>query len=59
MMNVRSYSLGPVQTNCYIVSNKEKECLIFDPGEEAQRIIKAIRSNGLTPLAIFFNTCTF
>ncbi len=59
MMNVRSYSLGPVQTNCYIVSNKEKECLIFDPGEEAQRIIKAIRSNGLTPLAIFLTHAHF
>ena len=59
MMNVRSYSLGPVQTNCYIVSNKEKECLIFDPGEEAGRIIKAIRSNGLKPLAIFLTHAHF
>ena len=56
MMNVRSYSLGPVQTNCYIVSNKEKECLIFDPGEEASRIIKAIRSK---PLAIFLTHAHF
>ncbi|MEG0451063.1 MAG: MBL fold metallo-hydrolase [Lysinibacillus sp.] len=59
MLNVRSYSLGPVQTNCYIVSNKEKECLIFDPGEEATRIIKAIRSNGLKPLAIFLTHAHF
>lgn len=59
MMNVRSYSLGPVQTNCYIVSNKEKECLIFDPGEEAGRIIKTIRSNGLKPLAIFLTHAHF
>ncbi|MFY0519603.1 MBL fold metallo-hydrolase [Lysinibacillus sp. UGB7] len=59
MMNVRSYSLGPVQTNCYIVSNKNKECLIFDPGEEAGRIIKVIRSNGLKPLAIFLTHAHF
>lgn len=59
MMNVRCYSLGPVQTNCYIVSNKEKECLIFDPGEEADRIIKTIRSNGLKPLAIFLTHAHF
>lgn len=59
MMNIRSYSLGPVQTNCYIVSNKEKECLIFDPGEEADRIIKTIRSNGLKPLAIFLTHAHF
>jgi len=59
MMNVRSYSLGPVQTNCYIVSNKIKECIIFDPGEEADRIIKVIRSNGLKPLAIFLTHAHF
>ncbi|MGE8000591.1 MBL fold metallo-hydrolase [Lysinibacillus sp. NPDC093190] len=59
MMNVRSYSLGPVQTNCYIVSNKNKECLIFDPGEEADRIIKAIRGNNLKPLAIFLTHAHF
>ena len=35
MLSVRSFSLGPVQTNCYIVSNKQKQCLIFDPGEES------------------------
>ena len=59
MMNVRCYSLGPVQTNCYILSNKEKECLIFDPGEEAGRIIKTIRSNGLKPLAVFLTHAHF
>jgi len=59
MMNVRSYSLGPIQTNCYIVSNKEKECLIFDPGEEGAKITKAIRSNGLKPLGIFLTHAHF
>ncbi|KOY83143.1 MBL fold metallo-hydrolase [Lysinibacillus macroides] len=59
MMNVRSYALGPVQTNCYIVSNKEKECLIFDPGEEAERLMKMIRSNGLKPLSIFLTHAHF
>lgn len=59
MMNVRVYALGPVQTNCYIVSNTEKECLIFDPGEEAARVIKAIRTNGLKPLAIFLTHAHF
>lgn len=37
MLNVKVFSLGPVQTNCYIVSNKQKDCLIFDPGEEASK----------------------
>lgn len=59
MLNIRMFSLGPVQTNCYIVSNKEKECLIFDPGEEGDRIIKELRKSGLTPLAIFLTHAHF
>lgn len=59
MLNVRSYNLGPVQTNCYIVSNKEKDCLIFDPGEEGARIISELRKNGLNPLAILLTHTHF
>lgn len=59
LLSVRSYALGPVQTNCYIVANKAKECLIFDPGEEAAQVIKAIRSNGLKPLAILLTHAHF
>ncbi len=59
MLNVRIYSLGPIQTNCYIVSNKKKECLIFDPGEEGNRLVKEIRSQGLKPLAILLTHAHF
>ena len=59
MLNIRTYSLGPVQTNCYIVSNKEKECIIFDPGEEGDKLVKEIRGNGLKPLAIFLTHAHF
>ena len=59
MLSVRTYSLGPIQTNCYIVSNKNKECLIFDPGEEAGRVIKEIRSKGLKPLAVLLTHTHF
>jgi len=57
--SVRCYSLGPIQTNCYIVSNKNKECLIFDPGEEGERLVKDIRANGLKPLAVFLTHAHF
>lgn len=59
MINVRTYSLGPIQTNCYIVSNKNKECIIFDPGEEGVRLIKELRANGLKPLAVFLTHTHF
>lgn len=57
--NIRQYSLGPVQTNCYIVSNQHKECIIFDPGEEGVALVKEIRANGLKPLAIFLTHAHF
>lgn len=59
MLNVRVYNLGPVQTNCYIISNKNKDCLIFDPGEEANRIVGELRKNGLNPLAILLTHTHF
>ena len=59
MLNIRSYNLGPIQTNCYIVSNKSKQCIIFDPGEEGARLVKEIRANQLTPLAIFLTHAHF
>lgn len=57
--NVRTYPLGPIQTNCYIVSNRHKECVIFDPGEEAERLIKTIQSLQLKPLAVFLTHAHF
>ena len=59
MLNIRMYSLGPVQTNCYIISNKNKDCLIFDPGEEAAKIVSELRKNGLNPLAILLTHTHF
>lgn len=57
--NVRVYPLGPIQTNCYIVSNKKKECLIFDPGEEADFLLSTLRKTGLKPLAILLTHTHF
>ena len=59
MLNIRAYSLGPIQTNCYIVSTKQKDCLIFDPGEEAAFLVKEIRKQQLKPLAIFLTHAHF
>ena len=57
--NVRMYSLGVVETNCYIVSNQEKECLIFDPGDQGAALIKELHKNKLKPLAIFLTHSHF
>lgn len=59
MLNVKFLSVGPVQANCYIVSNKQKDCIIFDPGEEGKKIISTIRAHQLQPKAIFLTHAHF
>ncbi len=40
-MDIKTVIVGPLQTNCYIVI-QNKECLIIDPGEEAEKIKEAV-----------------
>lgn len=57
--NVRCYPLGPIQTNCYVVSNKKKDCLIVDPGEEGSRLVNELRKSGLNPIAVLLTHTHF
>lgn len=50
--------LGPLQTNCYVVSDGQ-DCIIFDPGEEPQKIIQYIQTKNLKPLAILLTHAHF
>lgn len=59
MLKINQMELGPIQTNCYIVSNDAKECLIFDPGEEAPKVISFLKKKELTPLAILLTHAHF
>lgn len=52
MLNITTYPLGPIQTNCYIIQDEQNNCLIIDPGEEGKRLITEIENAGLTPVAI-------
>ena len=52
MYKVTTYPLGPIQTNCYIIQDEMKNCLLIDPGDEGTRLIAEIKKNGLKPLAI-------
>lgn len=57
-MKVEMMSLGPLGTNCYIIS-KNREALIFDPSGEAEKIVQYIEDNNLKPLAILLTHAHF
>ena len=41
-MNIQTLTVGPVGTCCYILSRENRDdCLVIDPGDEAERIRKA------------------
>ena len=45
-MDIRVFQLGPVGTNCFIVTNKEKS-IIIDPGHNDPRLIDYIKREKL------------
>ncbi len=52
-VNIRTLVVGPVQTNCYLVTNKETlETICVDPGASANKIIEVIEREGLTLVGI-------
>ena len=63
-MQVRSLTVGPVMTNCYILCDeKAAVCAVIDPGDEAGRIEREIAASGCTPTMILlthghFDHCT-
>ena len=57
---LRGVVVGPVQTNCYFLKNKEtQEILIVDPGAEPDRIIQALFSLEGKPAGILLTNGHF
>jgi glyoxylase-like metal-dependent hydrolase (beta-lactamase superfamily II) len=47
-MDVRMFTVGPVQENCFIARRDgTQEAIVVDPGDEADRLLAAIGSLGL------------
>ncbi len=45
MIDARMFTVGPLQENCYIVRAQDAErAVIVDPGDEAERIIEAVKA---------------
>ena len=50
-MKIDTLTVGPVQTNCYIVYNEgNNSALVIDPGDEGEKIIAAL--DGKRPAAV-------
>jgi glyoxylase-like metal-dependent hydrolase (beta-lactamase superfamily II) len=59
-MNVRMFTVGPVQENCFLFSKEgSKQALIVDPGDEAPKLLGAITELGLELEAILVTHCHF
>ncbi len=52
-MNIRHFTLGEYQTNCYVVWGEgSSACCVIDPGYEPERILSFLAREGLTLEAI-------
>ncbi|SFA42084.1 Glyoxylase, beta-lactamase superfamily II [Anoxybacillus pushchinoensis] len=51
--------LGPLQTNAYVLVHEDQTCLVFDPGDEGEKLIEYITANGWTPLAVLLTHAHF
>ncbi len=60
MLDVRSFTVGPVSENCYVLRAEGSDRgLIVDPGDESERIIEAVAALGITVEAILITHCHF
>ncbi|OES44374.1 MBL fold metallo-hydrolase [Domibacillus iocasae] len=50
--------LGPLQTNCYVLSH-ESTCILFDPGSEGEQLVQWLNENKLKPIAILLTHAHF
>src|SRR3712207_9395587 len=60
-MEVRGYTVGPVQENCFIAKREgQSHGVVVDPGDEPERLLEGIRELGIeTVEAILLTHCHF
>ena len=47
-MDINVLTVGPIQTNCYVVHQEgNSQCVVIDPGEEAAKIADFLKRKGL------------
>lgn len=52
-IEIAMMTVGAIQTNCYIVNQKgSRECVVIDPGDEAEKIDAYLKKKGLSSRGI-------
>ena len=51
-MNIITITGGSLYTNCYMAWGEGKDCILVDPGFEAEKILEQVRSHGKQVAAI-------
>jgi hydroxyacylglutathione hydrolase len=60
VIDARTFTVGPVQENCYVVRARGADrAVVVDPGEEAPRLLAAIEQLGVTVEAILLTHTHF
>lgn len=67
-LDVRAFTVGPVQENCYVVCARDRQpaeaepptpAVVIDPGDEPERLLAALRSLAVDVKAILITHCHF
>lgn len=59
-MNVTTFTVGPLQENCYLVADgATNAAVLVDPGAEGERLVAAVRAAGLDLMAIWLTHAHF
>jgi hydroxyacylglutathione hydrolase len=67
-LEVRAFTVGPVQENCYVVCARDGQpapgepptpAVVIDPGDEPERLLAALRSLAVDVKAILITHCHF
>ena len=45
-------AVSPLQTNAYILTNEQNECIIFDPGHEGEKLVTYLRRRTIKTLTL-------
>lgn len=56
-MNILQLPLGPIGTNCYVVSDDGVRAFVVDPGDNADRVLEVVEEQGFTVEAVLVTHC--